>query len=117
MQFVSVQKGAREDEYPEAETVSVSDYLDTAAILDSCDAVVTVDTSVAHLAGAMAKPTHLLVAAVPDPRWLTTRTDTPWYASMTLHRQERPGTWTTAIASVKRALEDELAHHIPREQP
>ena len=78
------------------------------SVINTCDAVVTVDTSVAHLAGAMGKPTHLLVAAVPDFRWLVGRPDTPWYDSVRIHRQDAPGTWTSAVASVKQALVEAL---------
>jgi hypothetical protein len=76
----------------------IDDFGDTAAIIDALDLVVTVDTSVAHLAGAMAKPTCVLLSFAPDWRWLRERTDSPWYPSVRLFRQTRPGDWTDAVA-------------------
>ena len=71
----------------------IADFEDTMAILDCLDVLVTVDTSVGHLAGAMGKRTVLLLARSPDWRWLLDRADTPWYPSHTLIRQTRTGVW------------------------
>jgi len=87
------------DAAPELKTWS-----DTAAVLQCLDAVVSVDTSVVHLAGAMAKPVHLLLATPPDYRWLLGRDDSPWYPSVRLHRQTTRGDWASVFASVARAL-------------
>jgi hypothetical protein len=59
----------------------------------------------AHLAGALAKPVWLLLSFVPDWRWLTDRTDSLWYPTMTLFRQSHPGNWNAVIGLVKKALE------------
>lgn len=80
------------------------DFADTAAAVSLLDLVITVDTAVAHLAGALAKPTWLLTPFWPDFRWLLTRTDSPWYPAMTLFRQPAIGDWTSAIKNVARAL-------------
>lgn len=71
----------------------IADFEDSMAILESLDLLVTVDTSIAHLAGAMGKPVFVLLARAPDWRWLLNRTDTPWYPSMTLFRQSATGVW------------------------
>lgn len=83
---------------------SIQDFADTAAIIHQLDLVVTVDTSVAHLAGAMGKPTWTLLPYVADWRWLLKRSDTPWYPSMRLFRQQKPGDWCSVIKSVKQEL-------------
>ena len=83
---------------------SVSDFADTAAIIANLDAVISVDTSVAHLAGAMGKPVFLLDRYDNCWRWLHGRTDTPWYPSMTIFRQPRPGDWGTPMNRAASAL-------------
>ena len=82
----------------------IADYEDTMAILDAVDLVVTVDTSVAHLAGAMGRPTFILLARAPDWRWLLDRTDTPWYKSVRLFRQTEAGNWPDAMRRVATAI-------------
>jgi ADP-heptose:LPS heptosyltransferase len=64
------------------------------------DLVITVDTSVAHLAGALGRPTWVLVPFWPDWRWMLERTDTPWYPTMRLCRQPKAGDWESVIAQV-----------------
>ena len=79
----------------------------SAAVIDRLDLVVTVDTSVAHLAGALAKPVWTLLPFAPDWRWLTGRDDSPWYPTMRLFRQETPGDWAGVMARVADALRTE----------
>jgi len=80
------------------------DFSDTAALLTCVDRVVTVDTSGAHLAGALGKPTTLLLPQNADFRWLLERTDTPWYPTMRLIRQTTPGDWREVISVVAASL-------------
>ena len=82
----------------------LKDFADTAALVDCMDAVIAVDTSVAHLGGALGTATHILLAYSPDWRWQLDRTDSPWYPSVTLHRQHAPGDWNAALASLARSL-------------
>lgn len=79
--------------------------VDTAAIMASLDRVVTVDTAIAHLAGALARPTSLLLSHVPDFRWLLDRADSPWYPTMRLYRQQRRGDWAPVVAAIGASLE------------
>jgi len=82
----------------------LTDYAETAALVAALDLVVTVDTSVAHVAGALRRPTWVLLPYAPDWRWLLHRNDTPWYDSIRLVRQPSPGDWQSVIASVVAAL-------------
>ncbi|WP_158921481.1 tetratricopeptide repeat protein [Acidisphaera sp. S103] len=82
----------------------VGDFADTAALIGCLDLVVSIDTSVAHLAGALGKPVWLLTCFDPCWRWLTERRDSPWYPGMRLYRQPRPGDWEAVVAAVGRDL-------------
>lgn len=79
-------------------------FYDTAAIVAGLELVITVDTSVAHLAGAMGKTVWVLLPHVADWRWMEGRDDSPWYASARLFRQAIPGDWAGAVERVKAAL-------------
>jgi len=83
-----------------------ADFADTAACLEQLDLVVTSDTAIAHLAGALARPTWLLLHHAPDWRWLEHRTDSPWYPTLRLFRQSTPGDWTSVVTQVADALRD-----------
>ncbi len=76
------------------------DFADTGAVLSALDLVITVDSAVAHLAGAIGRPTWLLLPFNPDWRWMLGRADTPWYPEMRLVRQPRPGDWSAVLALV-----------------
>ena len=82
----------------------IRDFSDTAALCDAMDLVITVDTSVAHLSGALGKKTWVLLAFSADWRWLTEREDSPWYQSMRLFRQSSRGEWTDVFARVAEQL-------------
>ena len=85
-------------------TTRIADFSDTAALASQLDLLVTIDTSVAHLGGAMGLPTWVLVAHAPDWRYHLGRIDNPWYPSMRLFRQARDGDWSDAIEAVAAAL-------------
>ena len=82
----------------------LDDFADTAAVLALCDLVVCVDTSVAHVAGALGRPAFLLLPFQPDWRWMLDRDASPWYPATRLFRQAAPRDWDGAIARVREAL-------------
>jgi hypothetical protein len=94
-------EGARPVRHFEDELV---DFRDTAALLALMDVVITVDTSIAHLAGAMGKPVWILLPFSPDWRWLLDRDDSPWYPSARLFRQLHSGDWDTVLERVAAEL-------------
>ena len=81
-----------------------SEFGETAALISQLDLIISVDTSVAHLAGALGKPTWLMLPFSPDWRWLLQRADTPWYPTMRLFRQRKLGDWTDVISRIVAAL-------------
>lgn len=83
---------------------ALHDFSETAALVDTLDLVISVDTSVAHLAGALGRPVWVLLPRVPDWRWLLEHDDCPWYPAATLFRQTRPGDWPAVIGRVVDAL-------------
>lgn len=85
-------------------TESLGDFADTAAAIQQLDLVITVDTSVAHLAGALGKPVWVLLPFTPDWRWLLERGDSPWYPSARVFRQPKRGDWASVIQQVRIAL-------------
>lgn len=82
----------------------LKDFSDTAALCAQMDVVVSVDTSVAHLSGALGKPTFLMLPYNPDWRWLLERADSPWYPTMQLYRQAQLGSWQSALEKVSADL-------------
>lgn len=106
--FHSLQKGNSQTPDPAMRlvdsTAELQDFADTAALIANLDLVISVDTSVAHLAGAMGKPVWLLIQFTPDWRWLLNREDTPWYPTMRLFRQKRPGDWAEVVQRIHQAL-------------
>jgi ADP-heptose:LPS heptosyltransferase len=75
----------------------MSDFHQTSGYIDQLDLLITVDTAVAHVAGALGKPVWTLLAFANDFRWLKVRDDTPWYPSMKLYRQAQPMVWTDVV--------------------
>jgi Flp pilus assembly protein TadD len=115
--FVSLQAGpaARQPRPPGLDLVDpmpeVVDFADTAAIIAGLDVVVSVDTSVVHLAGLVGKPVFLLDRYDGCWRWLSGRIDSPWYPELTIFRQERPGDWSGAMARAAASLEAMALFH------
>ena len=100
VEFVSLQMApaARPEKLPLIDAAPwLTDFTVTAAVLADTDLVIAVDTAVAHLAGAMGRPTWLLLPHVADWRWLKGRSDSPWYPSLRLFRQPQPGDWTSVV--------------------
>jgi tetratricopeptide (TPR) repeat protein len=87
------------------------DFAETAAVIDLLDLVITVDTGVAHLAGAMGKPVWILLPYNADWRWLLDRSDSPWYPSARLFRQDSARSWENVIAQVRDALDEFVTSH------
>jgi ADP-heptose:LPS heptosyltransferase len=82
----------------------IEDFADTAALTALMDCVVSVDTSVAHLAGALGRPLAVLLPHTPDFRWMLDRDDNPWYPGARLFRQAEAGNWAPVVEAVKAAL-------------
>jgi tetratricopeptide (TPR) repeat protein len=82
----------------------INDLADTAALISHLDLVITVDSAVAHLAGALGKPVWILTRFAPDWRWMLKREDSPWYPTARLFRQAAPGDWATVVEQVCREL-------------
>jgi tetratricopeptide (TPR) repeat protein/glycosyltransferase involved in cell wall biosynthesis len=114
--FFSLQKGGPEAELPWVVGDRITDlsphlvdFRDTAAAIAKLDLVVTVDTSVAHLAAALGRETWIMITHVPDFRWMLDRTDSPWYPAARLFRQPAPGDWSSLVATVRAALAERAA--------
>jgi tetratricopeptide (TPR) repeat protein len=114
--FVSLQKEPRSDERAQFEqmgivdlTAHLTDFVETAALTSCLDLVITVDTSIAHLAGALGRPTWVLLPTTPDWRWLLGRDDSPWYASVRLFRQDERRDYAPVIECVREALRARLS--------
>ena len=84
----------------------MEDFHDTAALIANLDLVISVDTAVAHLAAALGKPVWLLNRFDSCWRWLEGRRDSPWYPTLRLYRQPRPGDWGSVLSEVTRDLRD-----------
>ncbi len=90
-------------------TAHLSDFVETAALLSCLDLVITVDTSVAHLAGALSRPTWLMLPYTPDYRWLLDRSDSPWYRTMRLFRQDARRDYAPVIEAIGCELQSLIA--------
>jgi tetratricopeptide (TPR) repeat protein/glycosyltransferase involved in cell wall biosynthesis len=85
---------------------NLNDFADTAAVISQLDLVICVDTAVAHLAGALGKPVWILLSFMPDWRWMLAREDSPWYPTVRLFRQSKPGDWDGVGDRLKTALQE-----------
>ncbi|CAB3772445.1 Cell division coordinator CpoB [Paraburkholderia humisilvae] len=111
VEWVSIQKFVRAEEQTLLTTSNVrhfgeeiGDFSDTAALVQCLDCVVSVDTSVAHLAGALGRPLWVMLPYLPDWRWLLDRDDNPWYPNARLFRQAQAGQWSDVFARIRDAL-------------
>jgi Glycosyltransferase family 9 (heptosyltransferase) len=119
--FVSLQKDVRPDDAAllnERRDLlhfgdALADFSDTAALISQLDLVISADTSVAHLAGALARPVWILLPYVPDWRWLLERNDSPWYPTARLFRQSQNRQWDHVIERARQDLLVFLAHPHP----
>jgi tetratricopeptide (TPR) repeat protein len=84
-------------------------FLDTAAIMNCCDLIITSDTAVAHLGGALAIPTWVALKYVPDWRWLLNREDSPWYPTMRLFRQKQQNDWRSVFEEIGKSLMERIS--------
>jgi ADP-heptose:LPS heptosyltransferase len=94
-------------------TTHLADFSETAALISCLDLVITVDTSVAHLSGALGRPTWILLPYTPDYRWLLDRDDSPWYPSVRLFRQEPSRDYAEVIDRVRAELAAVAAEYQP----
>lgn len=92
----------------------LTDFAQTAAAVEALDVVITVDSAVAHLCGALARPVWTLNSLAADWRWMTRRTDSPWYPTMRLYRQTRLGDWTDVVAQITNDLRSPPEGKAPR---
>lgn len=109
--WLSLQKGPAEEDIERHEGrlralgPELTDFAQTAAVIENLDLVITVDTAVAHVAGALGKPVWVMLPANPDWRWAPARDTSPWYPGMRLFRQRTLGDWAPVVADVIEALE------------
>jgi tetratricopeptide (TPR) repeat protein len=99
---------------PEGVDKSSGAFMDTAAIMQMLDLVITSDTSIAHLAGALGVPTWVGLNFVPDWRWLMDRDDSPWYPSIRLFRQTKTGDWASVFSAIQAELEKAARNRVTR---
>jgi Flp pilus assembly protein TadD len=110
--FISLQKPMLDRDLPNLAAFSgmtnlaneLPDFAETAALIENLDLVITVDTAVGHLAGALGKPTWILTPKAADWRWMLNREDSPWYPSVRLFRQQKPGAWDEPLGRLHTAL-------------
>ena len=118
VELISLHRGAGESQLAdvEFEVTSLGEdfdggldaFIDTAAVMRCCDLIITSDTAVAHLAGAIGKPVWVVLKAIPDWRWMLDRKDSPWYPSMRLYRQVDRGDWKGVFEKIAQDLESEI---------
>ena len=113
--FCSLQKGEaakqiKEMDIPilDLDSKGLKNFAQTAAMIENLDLVISVDTSVAHLAGAMGKKVWVLLSFIPDWRWLAEGETTPWYPTMRLFRQSEPGNWSEVFYEIEKKLKNEI---------
>lgn len=110
-EWISLQKVIRDEDRATLDASAIrfvgdelTDFAETAALVDAMDAVISVDTSVAHLAGALGRPLAVMLPHTPDFRWLLDRDDSPWYPGARLFRQPEGGQWAPVVERIRDAL-------------
>ena len=88
----------------------LSDFADTAALIENLDMVIGVDSAVAHLAGAQGKPVWIMLRHSGEWRWLLERSDSPWYPTARLFRQKKPGDWAGVVSDITQQLQALMVH-------
>ncbi|WP_131754358.1 tetratricopeptide repeat protein [Burkholderia vietnamiensis] len=123
VEWVSIQKVVRDEDRPALDASRIrhfgdelGSFADTAALMECLDCIVSVDTSVAHLAGALGRPLWIMLPFLPDWRWLLGRDDSPWYPTARLFRQSRAGQWSDVFERIAAALRS-VAHVAPAALP
>ncbi|MDP1644128.1 MAG: DUF5672 family protein [Thiobacillus sp.] len=117
--WINLQLGAGREELRAVQTPILdwgdeqTDYAETAALMAELDLIITVDTSIAHAAGALGCPVWIMLQYIADFRWLLNRADSPWYPTARLFRQPHPGDWAAVVAALRGALAD-FAVNVPR---
>jgi ADP-heptose:LPS heptosyltransferase len=114
--LISLQKGSGADQLAQVDfrdrvldlapelDLGADAFLDTAALMAHLDLVISTDTAVAHLAGALGRPAWIALSSAPEWRWLRERTDSPWYPTLRLFRQRRRGHWPSVTKAMAEAL-------------
>ncbi len=119
--FYSLQKGSASNQANsfKKQVIDIANKIqtleDTAAIISNLDLVITIDSSIAHLAGSLGKSVWVLIPFLPDWRWMLDRTDSPWYPTMKLFRQQKPGQWNDVVRKIKNNLEYMINHKMNNE--
>ena len=114
VELISLHKGLGEDQVSDVNfnltsfdgnfDTGTDAFIDTAAIMANCDLIITSDTAVAHLAGALGRPTWVALKYIPDWRWMLNRSDNQWYPTMTLYRQKITGDWASVFDAINQDL-------------
>jgi ADP-heptose:LPS heptosyltransferase len=108
--FISLQVGSGAEVVPADSNMKQSlgnpvDFLDTARLVATLDLVISIDSSVAHLTGALGQAVWVLLPYAPDWRWLLGRDDSPWYPNAALYRQQKPGDWSAPIREISKKID------------
>jgi ADP-heptose:LPS heptosyltransferase len=119
--FVSLQKEVRRDDRALLEmrtdlidlTGELTDFAETAALIENLDLVITVDTSIAHLAGTLGRPTWVMLSHVGEWRWLAKREDSPWYPTVRLFRQDETRDYADVVERVRAGLQSMISDFKP----
>ncbi len=120
--WINLQIGAGREELQTVKTPILdwgdeqTDYAETAALMAELDLVITVDTSIAHAAGAMGCPVWVMLQYIADFRWLLDRSDSPWYPTARLFRQPKPGDWAGVVTALQGPLADFAAERSPQQK-